>query len=152
MRFDAFTPVHELVQVSFAENPAEPQTLHVVGGDFRLIGAQGLLDGIVDVPQHTEQLTGTQAQAVQRRTVQLALQCLRHGRQQAEPAGLMIDRDQKGLALQQTVEHPTGLLPLPELLAKLSAGLGQMREAEQDLQLCFAQARQQFPVEVLAEQ
>ncbi|MNM64063.1 hypothetical protein D3C81_754430 [compost metagenome] len=78
LRLDALTPIHQFAQVPFSENPAQPQALHVIGSYLRLIGTQCLLHRVVDMPEHTEQLTGPQAQPVQRRTAQLALQGLRH--------------------------------------------------------------------------
>ncbi|MNM93322.1 hypothetical protein D3C76_1171940 [compost metagenome] len=73
LRFDALAPVHQLVQMPLTEDPAQPQTLHVIGRHLGLIGTQRLLDRIVDLPQHAEQLAGPQAQAVQRHAGQLRL-------------------------------------------------------------------------------
>ncbi|MNQ58594.1 hypothetical protein D3C85_728050 [compost metagenome] len=113
LRLDTLTPVHQLAQMPFAEDPAQPQALHVIGGHLGLISAQRLLHRLIDMPQHAEQLTGPQAQAVQRQASQLVLQSPGHGRKQPKPAGLLLHREHKSLAVQQAVEHPTALLAFP---------------------------------------
>ncbi|MNC22513.1 hypothetical protein D3C75_705150 [compost metagenome] len=113
LRFDTLTPVHQLAQMTFAEDPAQPQALHVIGSHLRLISAQRLLHRLIDMPQHAEQLTGPQAQPIQRCCVQLVLQGLCHGGQQAIPTGLLLDREQKCPAVQQAVKYPTTLLAFP---------------------------------------
>ncbi|MNN54775.1 hypothetical protein D3C81_1696100 [compost metagenome] len=66
VRCHSLAPGHEPAQVLFAQDPGQPQALHVAGGDFRLLCAQRLLDRIIQVSQGAECLAGAQAQTIQR--------------------------------------------------------------------------------------
>ncbi|MNZ52158.1 hypothetical protein D3C78_699970 [compost metagenome] len=145
-------PADEQAQMVLVQQPLQLQPLHVAGGNFRLAGFERQFDRLVHVPAHAQQPAGTQTQAIQFRGRQVALQRMRHQRQQPIPLALPIDRSEECLELQQTLENQAAALLFPQLGTQLGGKLRQMRQALQDLALRLAHAGQQLMLQILVHQ